>query len=143
MSNTAKSRMTAQRHTKTIDTPKPSTGHCAALERDKIQLHQPEPWHKLLQPGKHHRTLIQPHPQGQTPQPRRTRTLKPFFHYKSHSLFSLHISAFTLAFCGAVEFSSLFFMLKNKFFLRLFFFHPPPRFGDFSDFVFDIFDWFS
>ena len=53
------------------DNPKPTAGHGTAFQRDKIQLHQPEQRHKLLQPGKYHRTLIQPHPQGQTPQPRR------------------------------------------------------------------------
>ena len=43
--------------------PKPTTGHCAALRRWD-PLHQPEHRHKLPQPGKHHRTLIQTHPQG-------------------------------------------------------------------------------
>ena len=33
--------------------------------------------HKLHQPGKHHRTLTQPRPQGQTPQPR-TAALRTF-----------------------------------------------------------------
>ena len=42
MSNTAKARRTAQRHTEPIDTPKPTTGHWIALQRDEIQLHQPE-----------------------------------------------------------------------------------------------------
>ena len=49
-------------------TPKYTTGHCTALQRDKIQLHQAEHRHKLPQPGKHHRTLTQPCPQRQTPQ---------------------------------------------------------------------------
>ena len=41
-SNTAKARMTAQRHTDPIDTPKLTTGHCTSLQRDAIQPHQPE-----------------------------------------------------------------------------------------------------
>ena len=36
-----------------------------------------------------------------------------FFSYKSHCISPLHISIFTLAFCGAVELSCLFFLLKN------------------------------
>ena len=102
--NTAKAGTTAQRRTETLDTPKPTTGHCIALQRDEIQLHQPEHRHKLPQPGKHHRTLTEPHPQGQTPQPR-TTTLRTFFKflifffssYKSHCLFSQHISTITLS----------------------------------------------
>ena len=66
VSNAAKARRIAQRHTELIDTPKPITGHCAALQREEIQLHQPELRHKLPQPGKHHRTVTQPHPRGQT-----------------------------------------------------------------------------
>ena len=77
--NTAKVRRTAQRHTEPIDTPKPTTGHCPALQRDEIQFSHPEHRHKLPQPGKLHRKLIQTHPQGQTPQPRRTTTLRSFF----------------------------------------------------------------
>ena len=42
MSNTAKARRTAQRHTESIDIPKPTTVHCTVLQRDKIQLHQSE-----------------------------------------------------------------------------------------------------
>ena len=48
MSNTAKARRTAQRHTEPIDTPKLTIEHCTALQRDEIQLHQPEHRHKLL-----------------------------------------------------------------------------------------------
>jgi len=56
VSNTARARRTAQTHTGAIET----TGHCTALQRDEIQLHQPEHRHKLPQPGKHHRTLPDP-----------------------------------------------------------------------------------
>ena len=55
-----KARSTAQRHTEPIDTPKPTRGHCTALQREKIQLHQPKHRHKPLQPGKHHKTLTNP-----------------------------------------------------------------------------------
>jgi len=125
----------AQRHTELIDTPKPTTGHGTALQRDKIQLHQPEHRHKLPQPGKHHRTLIQPHPW------RQTTTKKNYdlenFSYKAHCLFPLHVSTFTLAFFRAVEFS-----LFKIFILRFFFFFFH-LFLWFFLFVFDIFDCFS
>jgi len=42
-----------------------------------------------------------------------------------------------------MEFSSLLFQLKSKFFLRLFFFTFFFGGGDFSAFVFDLFDCFS
>ena len=38
--NTMKARTTAQRRAEPTDTPEPPTGHCAALQRDEIQLHQ-------------------------------------------------------------------------------------------------------
>ena len=117
VSDTAKARRTAQRHTETIDTPIATTGHCIALQRDEIQFHQPGYRNKLSQPGKYHRTRIQPHPWGQTPQPRRTMTLKTFFSYKSHFIpptyFYLHIS---LLQCSGVF---LFvFPVQKKFILR-------------------------
>ena len=76
---------------------------------------------------KHHRTLTQPHPQGQTPQPR-AMILKILFFPVSFSFsFSFFLSSsyksqfipptylhLTLAFIGAVEFSSLFFLLLKK-----------------------------
>ena len=102
-----------------MDTLKPTTGHCTALQRDEIQLHQPEHRHKLPQPGKHHRTLIQPHPWGQTPQ-HRTMILRPFSFssYKSQFMpptyFYLHISL--VCCCGVFL---LLFLLKT-FFLRSF-----------------------
>ena len=79
-----KLRKSAQRHTEPIDTPKPTTGHCTALKREEIQLHQPEHKQKLLESGKHDKTTTQPHPQGQTPQPRTTTLriyLKLFFYF--------------------------------------------------------------
>ena len=120
MPNNVKARTTAQIHTEPVDTPKPTNRHCTALQRDEILLHQPEHRHKLRQPGKRHRELTQPHPQGQTPQPR-TMTLKTlkiffsflFFSYTSHCLFPQHISIFRLAFSSAVEF---FFLLKKNHF---------------------------
>ena len=63
-------------YTEPIETTKPTTGHCAALQRDEIQLHQPDHMHKLSEPGKHNRRLIHPHPQGQTPHPRKTMNLR-------------------------------------------------------------------
>ena len=35
VSNTDKARRTAQRHIEPIETPKPTTEHCTALQRDK------------------------------------------------------------------------------------------------------------
>ena len=64
-----------------------------------------------------------------------------FFSYKSHCLFPLHNSTFTLAFCSAVEFSSLLFLLKKIF--SSFFSCHPPFFCGVSDFVFDTFDCLS
>ena len=61
VSDTAEAR-TAHRRAEPIDSPKPTSGRCAALQTDEIQLPQPEQRHKLPQPGKHHRTLIQPQP---------------------------------------------------------------------------------
>jgi len=61
------------------DNPKPTTGHGTAFQRDKIQLHQPEHRHKSPQPENHHRTLIKPYPQKQTPQLRRNMTFRTFF----------------------------------------------------------------
>ena len=62
VSDTAEARRTAHRRAEPIDSPKPTSGLCAALQTDEIQLPQPEQRHKLPQPGKHHRTLIQPQP---------------------------------------------------------------------------------
>ena len=123
VSNTAKTRRTTQRHTEPIDTRKPTIGHWAALQRDEIQLHQPEHRHKLPQPGKQHGTATQPHQHGQTPQPRTTtlRTFHFYFFNKSHCLFPPNISTFILAFCGAVGFSFLFFLFKKKNHFKIFF----------------------
>ena len=80
VSNIAKAKRTVKRQVEPRDISKPTTGLCTALERDKIQLHQPEQRHKLPQPGKYHRTLIQPHPQGQTPQPKECQALPNSFY---------------------------------------------------------------
>ena len=53
--------------------------------------------------------------------PWKLRPWELFFSYKSHCLFPLHISTFMLAFCSAVAFSSLFFLLRKIFILRYFF----------------------
>ena len=58
-------RWTAQSHAKLIDTPKLTSGHFTALQREEIQFHPPEHRHKLLQPGNLDKPLVQPHPQGE------------------------------------------------------------------------------
>ena len=90
------------------DTSKPTTGHCVALQREEIQFDQPEHRHKLPQPGKHHRTLTQPHPQEKTQQPRRTTILRTFFFpVLNHVVYSSYIFLLShSAFCVAVPFSS-------------------------------------
>ena len=57
-------RQAAQNQTKPIGTPKLSTGHFIALQKEEIQLHPPEQRHKLPQPGNLDKPPIQPHPQG-------------------------------------------------------------------------------
>ena len=56
-------RQAAQSHAKPIDTPKLTSGHFIALQREEIQLHPPEHRHKLPQPGNLDKSLVQPHPQ--------------------------------------------------------------------------------
>ena len=58
-------RQAAQSHAKPIDTPKLTTGHLIALQREEIQLHPPEHRCKLAQPGNLDKPLVQPHPQGE------------------------------------------------------------------------------
>ena len=116
----------------------PATGHYSALQRNESSP-STRTQAQVPQPGKYHRTLIQPHPWEKTPQPRRRVTLRTFFFScKSHYCFPLHISTFTLPFCGIVEFSFLFFLFKKCPLLKIF-----HLFCDFSDFTFDIFDSFS
>ena len=43
---------------KPIDTPKLTTGHFIALQREEIQLHPPEDRHKLLQPENLEKPLV-------------------------------------------------------------------------------------
>ena len=57
-------------HTDPIDTPKPTPGHCIALQRGEIQFHPPEHRHKLRQPGKTSQDTNPTPSTGQTPQPR-------------------------------------------------------------------------
>ena len=101
--------------------PKPTKVRCTALQRDEIQLHQPEEHrHKLPQPGKHHRTLIQPHQWGQTPQPRRTTILRTFFFLMNHTVYSPYILPYShYPFAVLWSFPLCFSCLKN-FFLRFF-----------------------
>ena len=63
--NTALSikRQAAQSHAKPIDTPKLTTGHFIALQREETQLHPPEHRHKLPQPENPDKPLVQSHPQ--------------------------------------------------------------------------------
>ena len=83
------SRQAAQSHINPTDTLKPSTGHSAALQRSEIQPHWLEHWHQSHKPGSHHRALVQPHPQGQTPQLRRTTTN--FIFFENHTVHSPYI----------------------------------------------------
>ena len=66
----------AKSHTKPIDTSKLTTGHFTALQREEIQLHPPGHRHKFPAPGNFHKPLVQPHPQEQTPQYRRTMNIQ-------------------------------------------------------------------
>ena len=64
--NTALSikKQAAQSHAKPIDTPKLTSGHFIALQREEIQLHPPEPRCKFPKPKKFDKPLVQPHTQG-------------------------------------------------------------------------------
>ena len=57
-------RQATQSHAKPTDIPKLTTVHFIALQREQIQLNQPEHRHKLPQPGNLHKPLAQSHPQG-------------------------------------------------------------------------------
>ena len=50
-----------QNHAKPKDTPKLTTGHFIALQREEIQLHSPEVRHRLPQLGNLDKPLVQPH----------------------------------------------------------------------------------
>ena len=56
----------SQSHAKPIDTPRLTTGHFIAPQREEIQLHPPEHRHKLPEPGNFDKPLVQPHPEGTT-----------------------------------------------------------------------------
>lgn len=123
----SKARRIVQRYTEPTDTPKPTNIYCTALQRDEVQLHQTEEHrHKLPQPGKYHRTLIQPHLWGQI-MPNKNYHLENF-------IFSLWITVYLpyilpgshyLLQCCRV----LFFLLKK--FFKIFF----TIFCDFCDFI--------
>ena len=113
--------------TEPIDTPKPTPGHCTALQRGEIQFHPPEHRHKLHQPGK---TSQDTNPTPSTGADSTTKSYdleNPFFSCFIFFSFSFFLSSsyksqfipptylhLTLAFIGAVEFSSLFFLLLKK-----------------------------
>ena len=69
-------RQVAQRHIKPIDTPKLTTGHFIALQREEIQLHPPEHRRKLRSPGNRDKTLVQPYPQGASSTIKRNHKLR-------------------------------------------------------------------
>ena len=54
----------AQIHAKLIDTPKLTTGHFIALQREEIHLYPQEHRGKLPLPGNLDKLLVQPHSQG-------------------------------------------------------------------------------
>ena len=71
-------RWAAQSHAKPIDTPKLTTGHFIALQREEIQLHPPEHRRKLPQPGNRDKPLVQPpRHREQTPQLRGITNFQP------------------------------------------------------------------
>ena len=53
----------SQEASKVVDNWELTTGHCTALQEDKIQLHPPGHMHKSLQPGNLHKALVQHHPE--------------------------------------------------------------------------------
>ena len=137
MPNTLKATTAAQRHTAPIDAPKPTLD--TGLQRDQIQPHQPERRHKLHQPG--NITGANPTPSTEASSTTESDELENplFIHFFPVSFFSFsfllsfsltnhtvyspqHISTFTLAFTGAVKFSSLIFFFKIKIILKFFLF---------------------
>ena len=55
-------RQASQSYAKHTDTPRITTGHFIALQKEEIQLHPPEERNKLPQPGNLDKPPIQPHP---------------------------------------------------------------------------------
>ena len=94
--NTAKARRTVQRHKEPIDTSKPTTGHCTALQRHEVQLHQLKHRYKLPQPGKHHRTLTQPHPGADSTTKKNYYLENCFFSVLNHAVYSFYIFLLSL-----------------------------------------------
>ena len=70
-------RWTAQSHGKPIDTPKLTSGHFIAFQREEIQLHPPEHTGKLPQPGNLDKPLLNPTHMEQIPQLRGTTNFQP------------------------------------------------------------------
>ena len=68
----------AQSHTKCTDISKLISGHFIALQREEIQLHPPEPQHKLPQPENLDKPPVQPHPQWGTSTIKRNHKLPEF-----------------------------------------------------------------
>lgn len=113
MSNTAKTRRSAQR-LKPWSISKLDT--VVSFQKMRCTLHQQNTGTSCLKPGKYHRTVIQPHAQGQTLQ--RTMTSKfSSFSSKSHCLFPLYISTFTFTF--AVLYSFPLFLIKNIYIFKI------------------------
>ena len=113
--------------------PKPTTGHCAALQREEIQFGQPEHRYKLPQPGKHHRTLTQPHPGADSTTKKNYNLENCFFSVLNHAVYSFYI--FLLSHQPFV----LLWNFPLKYFFRIFF----SPFFFFPEFVFNILDCFS
>ena len=113
-SNTAKAWRTAQRHTEPIDAPKTYywTLHCPFRERRSSSISQERGTSSPIR-----KTSQDTNP---TPSSGADSTTKKncnlenfFFSYKSHCLVPRQISTFTLAFCSAIRFFSLFFLLEK------------------------------
>ena len=122
MSNTDKARRIVQRYTEPTDIPQTnqSTLHCPSERRDPA----PSTRRTQAQAPPTRKTSQDTNP---TPSVGADSTTKKnyhlenfFFPYESHCLFPLHTSIFTLPFCSAVEFSSLFFLFKKLLF-KIFF----------------------
>ena len=83
------SRQAAPNHTEPIDTSKPTTGHGATFREIRYNS-RPEHRHKTPQPGSHHRTLVQLHPQGAESTTRKNCDVENFFQFLllNHNFYS-------------------------------------------------------
>ena len=70
-------RQAAQSHAKPIDTPKPTTGHWTALQREEIQLHPPGHRHKFPETKKLSQTAGPTPPTGADSTIKRNYDLQP------------------------------------------------------------------